>query len=440
MPPNAKMEPTLARPGRPKPWRVTQAATISPTGKKRHRWFRSKELAAAWVRDEEKRLRSYSDKAREFTDEEKLVYAEALPICRQWGFTVLEAVREKAARVEQERASVTLETLVEEAVAQLVAEEKSVQHVNNAYYVGKKFVAAFPGLLACDVTTEGLQAWFESIAKHLRPATLKQHRRYISLILEHGRRSKYLTGSPAKDVRLAYRDDSTVSTLTPEQTRRLLTAADPLVRPYIALCAFQGLRPAEAQRLAWNNVTDTHIFVSAAIAKTRKNRVVPISENLLPWIAAARGRGGHVFHSLKLFREAVEDAGLAPWPQDCLRHSYGTYRLALTKNEQTVAADMGNSPDIIHKHYRKPVTPEVATAFFSITDEDPTFTQEAQSKRIVRNAPGKDRRARRFVGTDVHHLRSGGKARRRRRNGLAVDPSQKAQRGGRAQASDDSGQ
>ena len=349
-------------------------------------------------------------------------------------------MREKATRVEQARASVTLETLVEQAVGQLVSEDKSSQHINNAYYVGKKFVQAFPGLLACDVKTEGLQAWFETIAKTLRPATLKQHRRYVSLILEFGRRSKYLTGSPAKDVRLAYRDQGTVSTLTPEQTRRLLTAADPLIRPYVALCAFQGLRPAEAQRLAWTGITDTHVYVSASIAKTRKNRVVPISENLLPWIEKARGRGGHVFHSRQLFREAVEDAGLAPWPQDRLRHSYGTYRLALTKNEQLVAADMGNSPDIIHRHYRVPTTPEIAIAFFSITDEDPEFSQEAKAKRAARVAAAKNRRASRFVGTDVHHVRSGGKARRRRGNGLALDPAQEDQSRGGARASDDSGE
>ena len=71
--------------------------------------------------------------------------------------------------------------------------------------------------------------------------------------------------------------------------------------------------------------------------------------------------------SRKQFRDAVVAAGLAPWKQDCLRHSFGTYSLALHENENQLALQMGNSPTIIHAHYRVPVAREIAEAYFNIT-------------------------------------------------------------------------
>jgi len=36
---------------------------------------------------------------------------------------------------------------------------------------------------------------------------------------------------------------------------------------------------------------------------------------------------------------------------DALRHSFASYRLALTQNMAALALEMGNSPDMIHRHY-----------------------------------------------------------------------------------------
>ena len=56
---------------------------------------------------------------------------------------------------------------------------------------------------------------------------------------------------------------------------------------------------------------------------------------------------------------------------DILRHSYGTYRLPILKSADALALEMGNSPDMIFRHYRRPVNEVTATAYFDLRPEVP---------------------------------------------------------------------
>ena len=44
-------------------------------------------------------------------------------------------------------------------------------------------------------------------------------------------------------------------------------------------------------------------------------------------------------------------AQIAPWPHNAMRHSFGSYFLGKTKDENLTASEMGNSPEVIIKHY-----------------------------------------------------------------------------------------
>ena len=77
-----------------------------------------------------------------------------------------------------------------------------------------------------------------------------------------------------------------------------------------------------------------------------------------------------LIHELKSLREEGREGVPDTWPQDVLRHSYGTYRLALKKSRSQVADEMGNSPEIIKKHYRRPVPERTAQAWFAIRPPD----------------------------------------------------------------------
>ena len=156
----------------------------------------------------------------------------------------------------------------------------------------------------------------------------------------------------------------------------------PDVRPFFAIGAFAGLRVAEIKRLDWSrvNLASGFIEVTAGDAKTRQRRLVKIEANLAAWLAPqARKRGpvcgaNHRKNMEAARRAAWEKAqelemdapGLEHWPDNALRHSYGSYWLAKHKNASELSLAMGNSPEMIFRHYREVVTPDEADRFWSI--------------------------------------------------------------------------
>ena len=56
-------------------------------------------------------------------------------------------------------------------------------------------------------------------------------------------------------------------------------------------------------------------------------------------------------------------------PKNGLRHSYASYRLAQCQDAAKVALEMGNSPNMIFRHYRELVMPQDATAWWNILPE-----------------------------------------------------------------------
>jgi hypothetical protein len=71
-------------------------------------------------------------------------------------------------------------------------------------------------------------------------------------------------------------------------------------------------------------------------------------------------------NSANQITKVSEDSGVA-WRHNALRHSFVSYRLAIVKNENQVAMEAGNSPQMIFNHYREVVTPEQAAAWFAIS-------------------------------------------------------------------------
>ena len=68
----------------------------------------------------------------------------------------------------------------------------------------------------------------------------------------------------------------------------------------------------------------------------------------------------------KLREKAEKAAGLWPWPQNALRHSYISYRLALIEDVAKVALEAGHDPKALAAWYRRPIRKEVAKKFWSI--------------------------------------------------------------------------
>ena len=57
------------------------------------------------------------------------------------------------------------------------------------------------------------------------------------------------------------------------------------------------------------------------------------------------------------------------WKHNALRHSFISYRVALTQNVAQVALESGNSPAMIFAHYREVVDAKAAKNWFEIAPE-----------------------------------------------------------------------
>ena len=135
------------------------------------------------------------------------------------------------------------------------------------------------------------------------------------------------------------------------------------------------MRSEEILRLDWKDVTKRPGFIEVAgdKAKTATRRLVPITDNLAFWLALSPSHEGPLWKDTKamFFKTRLQVAGKAKvtWKQNVLRHSFISYRLAELQNINQVALEAGNSPKMIHRHYRELATPEQAKTWFSIVPE-----------------------------------------------------------------------
>ena len=95
---------------------------------------------------------------------------------------------------------------------------------------------------------------------------------------------------------------------------------------------------------------------------------MPILENLQAWLQPmAKLSGSVVERELRYRHEAArERAGIKEWPENCMRHSFVSYRLAATQNAPQTALESGHDQAVLFKHYRELVRPKDAEKFFSI--------------------------------------------------------------------------
>ncbi|WP_264513200.1 tyrosine-type recombinase/integrase [Luteolibacter rhizosphaerae] len=152
--------------------------------------------------------------------------------------------------------------------------------------------------------------------------------------------------------------------------------------PWLALGAFSGLRSGEMR--AWNKpaldwsmvkLDRGHIDLPASISKTGRRRLVPISPTLAAWLKECKPpKEGPILREPAYEDETGRLGRLLDehfkreegWPMNCLRHSYGSHRVAQTQEIGKVAIEMGNSEKIIKDHYLEVRTEEEAEEYFNV--------------------------------------------------------------------------
>ncbi len=233
----------------------------------------------------------------------------------------------------------------------------------------KKFSTHFQVDLAT-VTTAQIQTWLDG--QKLHAATQNNLRRVLHLFFAYCLRRGYCSVNPVKHVEQRKEKQGNAEIYTPAELQTLLVHADDALKLRLVISAFAGLRTAEFGRLTWANVDfeGGNIILDAGQAKTASRRVIPMPANLRAWLQPHKDKKGKIWPGtgstlITAQQHCAQAAGMT-WKDNALRHSFCSYRLAITQDAAKVAFEAGNSAPMIHRHYKALVTEAQAKEWFAI--------------------------------------------------------------------------
>ena len=284
---------------------------------------------------------------------------------------------------------------VQEAVDQLLvarkADRSSPRHVDDLESRLNRFATAFQCSIS-SVTAGDIHEFLVSLK--LEPRTCNNYRTAISNLFSFARLKGFVAKDwkPLEEVPEFKEPVKPVPILTPKELGRMLEMVSSDFLPYLVIGAFAGLRQSEIERLHWSHVGAKYIKVPPASHRVKSTRVVAIQPNLQSWLDLCRKPDGKVVpfkNVTNQIRRLCEKAEIAP-KHNLLRHSYGSYRLAVVEDAEKVSFEMGNSPKMVFQNYREVVTPEEGHAWFEIDAPKEGLNLKpakglAQARRVAAN-------------------------------------------------------
>ena len=265
-----------------------------------------------------------------------------------------------------------LTDLVEEMLSAKQVDGMSERYIADLENRLGRFADKFVTSGIADLTTAEMQSWLNGLGLAFRGRN--NFRAAIVALFNFAKSRGYLPKNQpteADGLSKAKGAESPIGIFTPDELSKLLAHADESLVPYLSIGAFAGLRTAEIQRLSWSEVKlqQGHIEVAAQKAKTAQRRLVPIASNLTGWLQPYVESSGLVCKLSTINQKASAFAKRmgVEWPHNGLRHSFASYRLAHCKSAGEVALEMGNSPQMIFRHYRELVTSADAERWWSIS-------------------------------------------------------------------------
>lgn len=298
--------------------------------------------------------------------------------------SVLEAAQFYERHGKTVKAKKTVSEVAEELIAGLKADKKSDYHIRDMERRLRVFAQEFTGLIT-EVETKAINEWLrnlkgqDSYGKELAfaPKTRNHYRNAVGQLFNFARDHGYLPkGMPTEveGVKLLNVVPPENEIFTVEEMTTLLThAPNHLVAP-LAIKAFSGVRTEEMVRMDWSavNFETKHITLSAEITKTKQRRLIPMSDNLVAWLAPFQGKTGRISARwvtpqtlVQAFDRFGKQHGIHVGANK-FRNSYITYRVAVTHDIQRVSLESGNSPQVIQREYLELATESDGKRWFQI--------------------------------------------------------------------------
>lgn len=346
-------------------------ASLSVTGKKHRRYFRTAQAAQAARSELVACARNGGanpplSSAQEADARAALAFLTSRGCC----LTLMEVVEQALPLLDLPSANMSLASLLKEFFTAKEASWSDLSKRNFRTYGGKLSSALGEEKLA-SITAPVLEEWLADTYPNAggRAAALRTIRPAFSFAVRRG----YIQTSPfamMERVVVSHRDKE-IDIYSPDEARRLMDSAPEDCKVPFALLLFAGIRPNELRRLCWGDIRSDFIHVGTRAAKTAQARNVDIVPTLAAWIARAGTHGPSEAivpaNWRRKFDEVRRKAGLTGRP-DAARHSFASYLLAATRDENLVRLAMGHSRNsqMLFVHYRAAATREDAAAYWNI--------------------------------------------------------------------------
>jgi integrase len=194
----------------------------------------------------------------------------------------------------------------------------------------------------------------------------------ISTLFSFAVRRGWIVANPCKRIERPTVEDKLPVILSDADTIKLLGYVQtklPKMAAWISLALFGGLRPEEADKITWDkiNLDAGTVLIDPSITKVRNARTVHLEPVAVAWLKL----GGELPLKQGVRRRANSKLrdfmGWKEWPKDVLRHTCASHWIALKKSYGAVAIEMGNSENILRKHYRAEVAQADCKKFWSLT-------------------------------------------------------------------------
>ena len=294
----------------------------------------------------------------------------------EYGESISDAVQFRVDHLKRvRRHGITVAQLASEVVEAKRRDGRSEVYLRDLRYRLSKFAQDFGQRPIAGITVDELDNWLRALP--YSPQSRTNYRTIIGLLFSYAESRGIIERNPISRTAKPKLIDKEPEIFSVDELRALLESANrvvPDVLPMLAIGAFAGLREAEIQRLDWNEVdlARKHIEVKAAKAKSARRRIVLMQPNLAAWLRPYGGMTGRVVPAGARRKVACvrEAAKIARWPNNGLRHSFASYRLAAIHDAPRVAAELGHtSPQMLYSTYRELVLPEEAGRYWNLVPD-----------------------------------------------------------------------
>jgi integrase len=325
-------------------------------------------------------------------NEVRLDAGKAHEILAPHGISLQEAAKYYQSHVLQFKDSPLIKDLVDQYLSDSKNNNLKPRTLSDYRHRLKTFAEDFGDERLSDVTLDELKEWVQD--DDWNPRTRFNFLSKISQLYNYARKRKWVNHNLTGDIDFPRLDETCIEFFTVEEAKRLLDHAQNFgLLSYIAIGLFAGVRSAEILRLKADDIhfdTGT-IHIGASIAKTRSRRVIKMEPVLLKWLELVKNTlkpGQPIIHAAKLRRnkQSFVEAAKVQWKDNGLRHSFGTYHVAMWHSIDNTANQMGNSVAVIHKHYRALVEPSEAEKFWNLFPAQQCQVELQNSAPIVKVA------------------------------------------------------